>query len=170
VEWGEKQFHLRTARKCAPSPPTAGSYVGIPNRWSGVHGSHGAPLPRPGELQGALFFTSVAPLDEKANVMFLNGNRGRGFVMTTDGLYPSCLLKRDASPRRSASTQRARVAGGGGKSGLSAIEFTEIKLSGPGALTDSHEFVNVHSSFNPRACAASAQGPTGSARPRQLPA
>jgi hypothetical protein len=68
-----------------------------PNRWSGVHGSHGAPLPRPGELQGALFFTGVAPLDDKADVIFLNGNHGRGFVMTTDGLYldevfPDCRM------------------------------------------------------------------------------
>ncbi|MCX7429596.1 MAG: hypothetical protein NTY17_01065 [Planctomycetia bacterium] len=68
-----------------------------PNRWSGVHGSHGAPLPSPGELQGVLFFTGVAPLDDKADVMFMNGNHGRGFVMTTDGLYvdevfPDCRM------------------------------------------------------------------------------
>jgi hypothetical protein len=55
-----------------------------PNRWSGVHGSHAAPLPSPGELQGVLFFTGVAPLDDRADVMFMNGNHGRGFVMTTD--------------------------------------------------------------------------------------
>ncbi len=58
-----------------------------PNRWTGVHGSHAAPLPSPGELQGVLFFTGVAPLDEKSDVMFMNGNHGRCFVMTTDGLY-----------------------------------------------------------------------------------
>jgi hypothetical protein len=68
-----------------------------PNRWSGVHGSHQAPLPRPGELQGVLFFTGVAPLDDQADVMFMNGNHGRGFVMTTDGLYldevfPDCRM------------------------------------------------------------------------------
>ena len=68
-----------------------------PNRWSGVHGSHYAPLPSPGELQGVLFFTGVAPLDDKADVMFMNGNHGRGFVMTTDGLYvdqvfPDCRM------------------------------------------------------------------------------
>lgn len=68
-----------------------------PNRWSGVHGSHAAPLPSPGELQGVLFFTGVAPLDEVSDVMFMNGNHGRGFVMTTDGLYvdevfPDCRM------------------------------------------------------------------------------
>jgi hypothetical protein len=68
-----------------------------PNRWSGVHGSHAAPLPSPGELQGVLFFTGVAPLDDRGDVMFMNGNHGRGFVMTTDGLYldevfPDCRM------------------------------------------------------------------------------
>lgn len=68
-----------------------------PNRWSNVHGSHGAPLPSTGELQGILFFTGVAPLDDQADVMVMNGNHGRAFVMTTDGLYldemfPDCRL------------------------------------------------------------------------------
>lgn len=58
-----------------------------PNQWSGVHGSHKAPLPSPGELQGVLFFTGVAPLDDRADVVVMNGNHGRAFVMTTDGLY-----------------------------------------------------------------------------------
>lgn len=68
-----------------------------PNRWSNVHGSHNAPLPSPGELQGVLFFTGVAPLDDVSDVMIMNGNHGRAFVMTTDGLYidemfPDCRL------------------------------------------------------------------------------
>lgn len=58
-----------------------------PNRWAGVHGSHGAPLPSPGELQGVLFYTGVAPLDDKSDVVIMNGNHGRAFLMTTDGLY-----------------------------------------------------------------------------------
>jgi len=70
---------------------------GYPNRWVNVPGSHGAPLPSAGELQGILFFTGVAPLDDKADVMVMNGNHGRAFVMTTDGLYidemfPDCRL------------------------------------------------------------------------------
>ena len=68
-----------------------------PNRWSGVHGSHDAPLPTAGELQGALFFSGVAPLDDQSDVTLLNGNHGRAFVITTDGLYvdemfPDCRL------------------------------------------------------------------------------
>jgi hypothetical protein len=58
-----------------------------PNRWRGVQGSQSAPLPTAGELQGVLFFSGVAPLDDKSDVMVMNGNHGRAFVMTTDGLY-----------------------------------------------------------------------------------
>lgn len=58
-----------------------------PNRWRGVHGSHDAPLPTPGELQGVLFFTGVAPLDDRSDVVAMNGNHGRLFLMTSDGLY-----------------------------------------------------------------------------------
>lgn len=58
-----------------------------PNRWSNVHGSHKAPLPHTGELQGSLFFSGVVPLDEKSDVFLINGNHGRAFVMTSDGLY-----------------------------------------------------------------------------------
>jgi len=57
------------------------------NKWSGVHGSHDAPLPITGQLQGALFFSGMVPLDDKADVMLLNGNHGRAFVLTSDGLY-----------------------------------------------------------------------------------
>ena len=68
-----------------------------PNRWVGVHGSHAAPLPTAGELQGVLFFTGMAPLDDKSDVTLMNGNHGRAFLMTTDGLYvdemfPDCRL------------------------------------------------------------------------------
>jgi hypothetical protein len=58
-----------------------------PNRWSNVHGSHKAPLPKTGELQGSLFYSGVAPLDETSDVFLINGNHGRAFVMTSDGMY-----------------------------------------------------------------------------------
>lgn len=58
-----------------------------PNRWSGVHGSHDAPLPQPGQLQGSLFFTGIAPLDESSDVFLINGNHGRAFLLTSDGLF-----------------------------------------------------------------------------------
>jgi len=58
-----------------------------PNRWSNVHGSHDAPLPKDGELQGVLFYSGIAKLDEQSDVIVMNGNHGRAFFMTSDGLY-----------------------------------------------------------------------------------
>lgn len=59
----------------------------FPNQWCGVHGSHKAPLPEPGVMQGTLFFLGMAPLDDQADVFMLNGNHGRCFLLTSDGLY-----------------------------------------------------------------------------------
>lgn len=59
----------------------------FPNRWSDVHGSHDAPMPETGVMQGTLFFLGTAPLDDKADVFMINGNHGRFFILTSDGLY-----------------------------------------------------------------------------------
>ena len=59
----------------------------FPNQWVGVHGSHKAPLPETGVMQGNLFFLGCAPLDDKSDVFVLNGNHGRFSIMTSDGLY-----------------------------------------------------------------------------------
>lgn len=58
-----------------------------PNQWSDVHGSHKAPLPEPGVMQGVMAFLGCAPFDDCSDVVFMNGNHGRCFLMTTDGLY-----------------------------------------------------------------------------------
>jgi hypothetical protein len=65
----------------------------LPNRWVGVHGSHDAPLPETGVMQGALYFLGTAPLDSRGEVTVLNGNHGRFFVLTTDGLYLDEMFK-----------------------------------------------------------------------------
>jgi hypothetical protein len=65
----------------------------VPNPWIGVHGSHEAPLPEIGVMQGALYFLGTAPLDSQGEVTVLNGNHGRFFVMTTDGLYLDEMFK-----------------------------------------------------------------------------
>ena len=57
------------------------------NQWVGVHGSHNAPLPESGVMQGNLFFLGCAPLDDVSDVTVLNGNHGRYSYLTTDGLY-----------------------------------------------------------------------------------
>lgn len=59
----------------------------FPNQWVGVHGSHNAPLPETGVMQGNLFFLGCAPLDDVSDVTVLNGNHGRYSYLTTDGLY-----------------------------------------------------------------------------------
>ncbi len=64
-----------------------------PNRWSNVGGSHSAPLPEIGVMQGALFFLGVTPLDKQGEVFMMNGNHGRFFVLTTDGLYLDEMFK-----------------------------------------------------------------------------
>ncbi|MHC2069782.1 FlgD immunoglobulin-like domain containing protein [Bremerella sp. T1] len=57
------------------------------NQWSGVHGSHKAPLPETGVMQGTLYFLGMAPFDNDADIFFLSGNHGRCFLLTSDGLY-----------------------------------------------------------------------------------
>lgn len=57
------------------------------NLWTNVHGSHNAPMPKRGELAGVLFALGVAPLDREGDVIAFNGNTGRVFFMTTDGIY-----------------------------------------------------------------------------------
>lgn len=69
-----------------PSEPRA-SLWSFPNRWSNVHGSHDAPLPEPGVMQGTLGILGLASLDDQSDVFFLNGNHGRCFLLTSDGLY-----------------------------------------------------------------------------------
>lgn len=59
----------------------------FPNKWSNVHGSHDAPLPKPGEMQGTLFGIGTAPLDATRDIMVFVGNHGRLFLLTTEGLY-----------------------------------------------------------------------------------
>lgn len=57
------------------------------NDWVGVHGSHKAPLPQPGQMQGCLFFLGRGKLDDKADVFMLNGNHGPHYALTSDGFY-----------------------------------------------------------------------------------
>ncbi len=77
--------------KCfAPDGRTLWTY---PNRWTNVHGSHNAPLPETGVMQGALYFLGMAPLDDQADVFVMNGNHGRFFALTSDGLYLDEMFK-----------------------------------------------------------------------------
>lgn len=96
---GDKRSGVSTIRDCFGrflfnSDPEMTAYAAdgtrewtYPNQWSDVHGSHKAPLPEPGVMQGNLAFLGAAGFDEKSDVVFLNGNHGRCFLLTTDGLY-----------------------------------------------------------------------------------
>lgn len=77
-------FNTTPLRGVSPEGQTLWTF---PNHWVGVHGSHNAPLPTSGEMQGVLYFLGTAPFDAQADVTVMNGNHGRYFVMTTDGLY-----------------------------------------------------------------------------------
>jgi hypothetical protein len=79
-----------TMKAVAPDGHTLWSF---PNQWAGVQGSHDAPLPQTGVMQGVLYFLGTAPLDDKSEVMVMNGNHGRFFVMTTDGIYLDEMFK-----------------------------------------------------------------------------
>jgi len=57
------------------------------NDWAGVHGSHNAPLPETGVMQGTLGYLGDAPFDKEGDLTVLNGNHGRFFALTTDGIY-----------------------------------------------------------------------------------
>ena len=89
--FGDVIFNTDPEMKCfSPQGKLLWSY---PNRWSNVHGSHDAPLPELGVMQGALFFLGMVPLDDKADVFVMNGNHGRFFVLTSDGLYLDEMFK-----------------------------------------------------------------------------
>ena len=79
-----------------------------PNPWSNVHGSHAAPLPEIGVMQGALFILGMAPIDSQSDVFMINGNHGRFFVVTSDGLY----LDEMFNDCRVAQTRDAMLVGG----------------------------------------------------------
>lgn len=59
-----------------------------PNLYPGVHGSHRAPMPKPGLLLGPLKICGVAEVNKQVGrVALLRGNLGQDFLFTTDGLF-----------------------------------------------------------------------------------
>ena len=82
--FGREIFNDSPMRAVSPAGKSLWTF---PNLWVGVHGSQQAPLPRRGEMQGVLYFLGTAPLDTHSEVMVMNGNHGRFFAITTDGMY-----------------------------------------------------------------------------------
>lgn len=88
-----------------------------PNLYPGVHGSHAAPMPKPGLLIGPLKILGVARVNEEVgNVFALRGNLGQDFFMTTDGLFvgamfQDCRLPGDALPDKESLLRGAPMEG-----------------------------------------------------------
>jgi FlgD Ig-like domain len=65
-----------------------------PNPWEGVQGSHTADVPAPGRLIGPLSITGFAQVGGQSGTVFaMNGNLGQQFLMTSDGLWVTALLR-----------------------------------------------------------------------------
>jgi hypothetical protein len=64
-----------------------------PNRWPGVHGSHHATKDRHGLLIGPLKVIGAIEQNGIGEVFCINGNMGKAFLMTTDGLYLGSLFR-----------------------------------------------------------------------------
>ena len=77
-----------------------------PNHYPGVHGSHNAPMPKPGLLIGPIKACGLADMGKEiGEVFFIRGNLGQNFLFTMDGLFvgammQDCRLPGDGLPAR----------------------------------------------------------------------
>ena len=84
----------------------------IPNRWPSVHGSHSAPMPRPGVLVGPLRILGQALVGKDAGRVFgVRGNHGQDFFMTTDGLFVGALFQDGRLPSDTLPATEAELVG-----------------------------------------------------------
>ena len=65
-----------------------------PSPYHGVHGSHDAPMARPGLLIGCLRICGTVPADGDAPALFMiRGNLGEDYWLTQDGLFVSSFFR-----------------------------------------------------------------------------
>ena len=65
-----------------------------PSRFHGVHGSHNAGMPEPGDIFGAIKVLGVARINDQVGSVFdVRGNIGQDFLVTTDGLFVGALFR-----------------------------------------------------------------------------
>jgi sugar lactone lactonase YvrE len=70
-----------------------------PNLYPGVHGSHRAPMPKPGLLLGPLKVCGVADMGKEiGEVLFIRGNLGQNFLFTRDGLFVAAMMQDNRLP------------------------------------------------------------------------
>ena len=78
---------------------TGGIRWSYPNPYPGVHGSHNAPMPKPGMLIGPLKICGVAQVNEQVGRVFLmRGNMGEDYILTTDGLFVGAMFRDSRLP------------------------------------------------------------------------
>ena len=83
-----------------------------PNPYPGVHGSHRAPMPRPGLLIGPLKICGAADLGGDAGRVFMmRGNLGQDFYMTADGLFVGAMFRDGRLPVEQLPATEAELAG-----------------------------------------------------------
>ena len=69
-----------------------------PSPYHSVHGSHKAPMPKPGMLIGSLKIMGVVTDCGDKDVMMIRGNLGEDYFLTTDGLYVNRFTKDERIP------------------------------------------------------------------------
>ena len=62
-----------------------------PQQWVGVHDSHHAASPQPGQLIGGLGFVGQAEVPGVGETLMLSGNKGEWYLFTADGLLAATL-------------------------------------------------------------------------------
>lgn len=83
-----------------------------PNPYPGVHGSHRAPMARPGLIIGPLKIMGVARVnDSVGNVFAIRGNLGQDYFFTTDGLNIGALFGDCRYPSKSLPETEAELKG-----------------------------------------------------------
>ncbi len=62
-----------------------------PQTWVGIHDSHGASSPQPGQLIGGLGFIGQETIPGVGETLMLSGNKGEWYLFTADGLLAATL-------------------------------------------------------------------------------
>ncbi|WP_283434753.1 hypothetical protein [Neorhodopirellula lusitana] len=89
-----KGFPNKTTGMISVDPDTSEIQWTYPNLYPSVHGSHRAPMPKPGLTIGPLRILGTADVGGDAgNVFALRGNLGQDFYFTTDGIYIGAMFQ-----------------------------------------------------------------------------
>lgn len=69
-----------------------------PQQWVGIHDSHNAPSPQPGQLVGALGFIGQEDITGIGPTFMLSGNKGEWYLFTEDGILAATLWRDYRAP------------------------------------------------------------------------